>query len=90
MNGAARHTDPSTSFDAANSVNVAELEQKVWACLASEGAATTEELTDRLSPLSLVTISPRMAPLRRKGLVRGIGKKRNRSGRAAIIWEAVR
>jgi predicted transcriptional regulator len=83
----ARHTDPSTSHDAAESVNVTALEQIVLNALKQhhEGA-TTEQLSDWLA-LSLVTISPRIRPLVRKGLVIDSGFKRcNASGRKSIVW----
>lgn len=85
--GLARRTDPATAQEAAASVPATDLELLVLTAL-QEGAATTEELARRLD-LSLVTVSPRLKPLERKGFVRRAGRRQNVSGRPATVWEAV-
>lgn len=86
----ARRTDPETSRAAAMSVNTTELEEKVWQLLKRYGAhgLTSEEIAEKLN-LSLVTVSPRLRPLANKGRVKETGKRKNSSGRAAIVWVAV-
>lgn len=75
----ARRSDPDTSRAAAAKVSGETLAARVLAELA-KGSATTHELAERLG-LSLVTVSPRLAPLRRKGLVVAVGR---RDGR--MVW----
>jgi len=75
MSGAFRADDPDTSRAAAAGVNTAVLEQTVLDLLGRVGPSTTHELAD-MSEIQLVSISPRIAPLRRKGLVEASGEKR--------------
>lgn len=87
----ARHTDPETSHDAADSVPATKLEAKILAVLKgiARPGATTEELA-QLTQLSLVTVSPRMKPMQRKHLVVDSGfRRRGLSGRNQIIWRAL-
>jgi len=49
----------------------------------ADGDATSHELAERLG-LSLVTVSPRLAPLRRKGLVVEAGRRDGRT-----VWRRV-
>jgi predicted ArsR family transcriptional regulator len=92
MSGAAlaRSTDPSTSFEAAASVDVTRLEGVILDKLKryAPPGATSYELAEALG-LSLVTVSPRLRPLQKKGLVRDSGfRARGESGRLQIIWRA--
>jgi DNA-binding MarR family transcriptional regulator len=83
-----RRSDPSTSHAAAATVDVTVLEKRVLDALKAKGRMTTTELADHLD-MSLVTVSPRMRPLADKALVRDSGERRkNPSGRNAIVWEA--
>ena len=75
MSGAFREEDPDTSKDAAGTVNAGDLEQIVLTLLERWGPSTTHELAD-MSDIQLVSISPRIAPLRRKGLVEASGVRR--------------
>lgn len=86
----ARKSDPSPSHAGANMVTpvTGDLEHSVLTCLFQYGPLTTEGISDTTG-LSIVTVSPRMRPLLRKGLVRKVGKKANRSGIPATLWEAV-
>ena len=86
----ARRHDPLTSFKAAEQIgaHITSLEAAVLDTLAAHGGMTTEEMAARLG-ISLVTISPRLRPLEKKGRVRRAGTKSNLSGRQAVIWEAV-
>lgn len=88
----ARHTDPMTSEDAARSVRpeTTRLENIVLDALKRRGdqGATTNELAE-LTGMSLVTISPRIRPLVRKGYVEDSGKRRSgTSGRKSTVWLA--
>ncbi len=83
----ARNTDPQSSHDAAAIVDVGQLEARVLGALRVYGASTTEELADK-SGIPLVSVSPRMKSLERKNLVARAGKRKNRSGVSAILWEA--
>ena len=87
----ARSSDPATSYAAAESIraSIPALEEAVLSALRTAGPTglTTEQLADRMR-MSLVTVSPRLAPLAVKGLVRQDGRRMNRSGRTAIVWVA--
>lgn len=86
---AARKTDPQTSKDAARSVNTTALEAAVYGCLKAYGPQTINEVADVLRQ-SLVTISPRFAPLRDKGLIEDSGDRRiGESGRCRIVWRVI-
>lgn len=82
----ARNSDPETSHAAAEHVDTETLETRVLFALAlfQEYGATTHQIAAYLG-LSLVTISPRMAPLRRKGKVIDSGVRDN--GRT--VWQLV-
>ena len=81
----ARTTDPETSHDAAATTthHVPELEGRVLACLRQAGGegATTKEMARSLR-CDRDSLSPRMKPLRDKGLVRDSGMRRER----ATVW----
>jgi predicted transcriptional regulator len=84
--GAYRKEDPDTSVKAAISLNASRLEGLVHEILRVSGdGLTSHEIAGGLS-MNLVTVSPRLRPLVRKGLVRDSGNKRQTpSGRYAII-----
>lgn len=87
----ARNSDPSTSFEAAASVDVTKLERvildKLKTCKLP--GATAYELSAWLG-LSLVSVSPRMRPLAKKHLVADTGfRVKGASGRNQIIWRAM-
>lgn len=90
MNAVARALDPSTSHEAAASVDVSRLERIILDKLKTYSApgATSYELADALG-LSLVTVSPRLRPLADKRLVLDSGfRARGTSGRLQTIWRA--
>jgi DNA-binding transcriptional ArsR family regulator len=83
--GLARKVDPETSKAAAKSVAATDLESLVLATLRSE-PLTTHEISRALG-IELVSISPRTAPLLRKGLIEDSGLRREGpSGRKSIVW----
>lgn len=86
----ARTTDPDTSHAAAETVNATALEQAVLADLRKNGPATSRELADRI-PMDYASVTPRIKPLREKGLVNfafnpegGPLRRQHQS-----VWEAV-
>lgn len=84
----ARAADPQTSFEAAWSVNVPDLEAAVLKALklSFPSGATSHELAEHMG-LSLVSVSPRMKPLRARGLVKHSDvRRRGSSGRFSIVW----
>ena len=86
MQGAHRKDDPDTSKEAANQ-DVSKLEARVYELLRFK-PLTTEELAFSLNK-SLQSITPRIAPLRRKGMIYDSGqRKRGESGRGRIVWAA--
>ena len=87
--GGSRSTDPETSHDAAK-FDTSFLQQQVLFTLLKEGPLTSEEVSEILQ-INLVSISPRFRPLVEKGFVIDTGERRkNKSGRSAILWKAVR
>lgn len=82
----ARASDPPTARAAAESINIPRLERVVLDALAQYGPMTSHE-TAEATGLELVTVSPRFAPLRDKGLIEDSGEKRlGRSRRLSIVW----
>lgn len=74
----ARRTDPATSHEAAASVDTTTLERLVLNALDTWGPMTMHQVATALR-LDLVTVSPRFAPLRRKGLIESIGRDGRRT-----------
>jgi DNA-binding transcriptional ArsR family regulator len=68
--GGVRYTDPSTSHDAAASIDVTKNENTVYRAVLSQGrhGATWDELVE-LTTMPRQSISPRLKPLREKGLL---------------------
>jgi len=87
--GGARQDDPDTSHDAAQSIRVTHLEDVVLRALCDAGkeGLTTFELVD-VTGLSLVTVSPRLRLLVRKGRAYDSGHRLENpaTGRRAIVW----
>lgn len=82
--GRSRRKDPPTAKAAAKSVNATELEAVVVDILRTP--RTTHEIS-QATGIALVSISPRMAPLAKKGLVKDSGLRREGpSGRKSIVW----
>ena len=86
MHGAHRKDDPDTSKEAAQ-LDVSKLEGRVYELLRFK-PLTTEELAFSLNK-PLQSITPRIAPLRRKGMIYDTGiRKRGEAGRPRIVWAA--
>jgi len=86
----ARRSDPETSHEAAESIRPTELEADVLSVLKGTGdnGATSHELA-AIMHLDLVTVSPRLRPLARKGLIIETAERREGpSGRKSIVWKA--
>ena len=82
MHGASRTNDPETSRDAAR--DVSRLEGEVYAALRTP--QTAEEVAAALGR-PLQSITPRIAPLRRKGFIFDTGIRRpGASGRSRIVF----
>jgi DNA-binding transcriptional ArsR family regulator len=89
----ARSYDPKTSHEAARHVrkhSASAMEYKALRTLREHpGGLTTHELV-YLTGIPWNTISPRLAPLVRKLLVRDSGKRRKGpTNRPCIVWEAI-
>lgn len=87
--GAHRHDDPDTSVAAAMSIDASRLEAIVLEALRKcLNGATTRELADILG-IDWGSVTPRMAPLARKGLIYATSERRvGKSGRSGIVWKA--
>lgn len=86
--GRARVDDPDTAKAAARSVDTGKLETMILSVL-MHGMMTSHEIAAALGMTkTLQSVTPRTAPLVRKGLIRDSGERRpNGSGRKAIVWE---
>jgi hypothetical protein len=84
----ARNTDPSTSHAAADRIQHAApgIEQDILDLLQEHPEGLTIQQISDLSGIGLVTVSPRLAPLRRRGQVHSNGKRKNPSGAMALVW----
>jgi len=95
--GGYRIMGPSTSKAAALSVDVPAREAQVLNALEHlpNREGTNEEITDYMSRVNEhdevpSNISPRIAPLRRKGYIRDTGRtRRSRQGKAQKVWGLV-
>lgn len=86
----ARHSDPDTSWEAAQSVrNIRESQAEILTLFRSHGPMTDEEARERYSGRqSLSGFRTRRSELAHQGLIRPVGKKPGRTGRRMIVWEA--
>jgi DNA-binding MarR family transcriptional regulator len=85
---AARRGDPSTSKEAAASLEVAPIEQKILEALKKHGPMTTTEITEK-SGIAFKTVTPRLRPMERQGLVRPTGESRFHGERRSMVWAAL-
>lgn len=87
----ARADDPDTARSAAEAVSgkrANELESKVVETLAAKGPLTVWQIA-KTANIGEWSISPRMKPLEKKGLVRRLGKRIVPGRRESILWEVV-
>lgn len=89
MTGLARNDDGDTAHAAASSFDGAALEGIVLNALKQYPAGLTVDALVEVTGLQKVTVSPRLAPLTRKGLVGTNGKAPGASGRAQTVWVAI-
>lgn len=88
--GLARSTDPETSHDAAKLIDASRLEMIVLEEFrGAKKGLTADELAKRLPGLPLNTITPRIAPLVRKGYLMPTGRRKASSGRSQRVLEWV-
>jgi predicted ArsR family transcriptional regulator len=86
--GGVRHEDPETSREAAVRVPVERLEQYVLGAIKRLGGQATSEEVAALLGIDLQSITPRMAPLKRKALIQDSHhRRRGRRGRDRVVWE---
>jgi len=88
--GLARSTDPQTSHKAADSIDANRLEMIVLEEFkGAKKGLTAEELSRRLPGLPLNSITPRIAPLVRKGYLIPTGRRKVSSGRSQRVLEYI-
>jgi len=87
-----RTTDPDTSIDAAEKVDTTKLEQLVYEAIAKHpDGCTSEELMAHFPNHGVQTISPRFAPLIRKGFIEDTGERRRSStGRSQRVMKVIK
>jgi hypothetical protein len=88
--GGVRYTDPETSHEAAGSIDTTELERIVYETIKMfPNGCISDEVLRMLPTFTHQTISPRYAPLIRKGWVIDTGERRKaRSGRSQRVMKA--
>ena len=69
ITGEARRTDPQTSHDAANALDVSQLERLVVDCIRKHGPIASDRVAQILG-IDLQSISPRFRPLANKRMIR--------------------
>ena len=87
-----RTTDPDTSMDAAEKVDSTTLEQQVYEVIAKHpDGCIAEEVMSHFPNHGVQTISPRFAPLLRKGLIEDTGERRKAStGHSQRVLKAIK
>lgn len=87
-----RASDPDTSIDAAVTVDSTTLEQMVYEAIAKHpNGCTSDELMAHFPNHGVQTISPRFAPLIRKGFIEDTGERRKSStGRSQRVMKVVK
>ena len=83
--GGWRGTDPPTSEDAARSLSTVTIKATVLLWLAHQSPLNGWELAVRMK-LPTITVVPRLAPLRRAGLIVQQGTRPGPSGRSQIAY----
>ena len=87
-----RKEDPDTSKDAAEKVDTTRLEQLVYEAIAKHpNGCTSEEVMEHFPNHGIQTISPRYAPLIRKGFIEDTGERRKaKNGRSQRVLRVIK
>ena len=87
-----RATDPITSVEAAEQVDSTKLESMVYEVIAKHpNGCTSDEIMVHFPNHGVQTISPRYAPLIRKGLIEDTGEKRKgKSGKSQRVLRVIK
>ena len=87
-----RATDPITSVEAAEQIDSTKLESMVYEVIAKHpNGCTSDEIMVHFPNHGVQTISPRYAPLIRKGLIEDTGEKRKgKSGKYQRVLRVVK
>ena len=87
-----RKEDPDTSKDAAEKVDTTRLEQLVYEAIAKHpNGCTSEEVMAHFPNHGIQTISPRYAPLIRKGFIEDTGERRKaKNGRSQRVLRVIK
>ena len=88
-----RRNDPSTSYEAAKSINPSKMQKSVLECLLENGPAIYDEVLVWAREMhgieSSSSVSSRFNELQKRGLIELTGEKRKgRSGRQQREWRA--
>lgn len=85
--GLARTDDPDTSHEAAASINATRIERIVLEAFWKSPSGLIAEEVSLLTRLPLNTVTPRIAPLERKGYIIPTGKRKGSSGRNQRVYK---
>ena len=88
----ARSSDPDTSHQAAASIDSTHLEMLVYEVIAKHpNGCTSDEIMAHFPSHGVQTISPRYAPLIRKGFIEDSGERRKgKSGKSQRVLKAIK
>lgn len=78
-----------TRREAFQNVELALMEAKVYEALRVNGPMSAEQIMDVLKTANPNNVRPRLTGLSQKGVIRAVGKRKNRGGRNEAVWEAV-
>ena len=85
-----RKTDPDTSFEAAATVPVERMEKIVYEAIKGAPDGLTSEQIEKVTGLRSGSVTPRIAPLIRKGYIEATGERRKASsGRSQRVLKVV-
>jgi len=87
-----RTTDPDTSMDAAEKIDSTTLEQQVYEVIAMyPNGCISDEILEHFPDRGVQTISPRYAPLIRKGFIEDTGERRKSiTGHSQRVLKAIK
>jgi len=87
-----RTTDPDTSMDAAEKIDSTTLEQQVYEVIAMyPNGCISDEILEHFPSRGVQTISPRYAPLIRKGFIEDTGERRKSiTGHSQRVLKAIK
>lgn len=76
-----------TRREAFQNVELSLMEAKVYEALRVNGPMSAEQIMDVMKTANPNNVRPRLTDLAGKGVIRPVGKRKNRGGRSEAVWE---